>query len=31
MSVEITDNSDEVLSLMAMACNRALEKCGLTA
>lgn len=31
MSVEIIDNSDEALLLMAMACNRALEKCGLVA
>lgn len=29
--VEITDNSDEIAMLFAMACKRGLEKCGLTA
>lgn len=29
--VEITDNSDEIAMLFAMACKRGLEKCGLVA
>lgn len=31
IDVEITDNSDEIAMLFAMACKRGLEKCGLTA